>query len=79
MKRNELAVYVNNMDESYRHNIKWNMPGIKMTYFILLCLHEVHETDKSIVTKVRIGIISGEILTGRDGGFYYISRHICEN
>lgn len=67
MKRNELTVYVNNMDESYRHNIKWNMPGIKMTYFILFCLHEVRETDKSIVTEVRIGVISGDILTWRDG------------
>ena len=67
MKRNELTVYVNNMDESYRHNIKWNIPGIKMTCFILFCLHEVCEIDKSIVKKVRIGVISGEILTGRDG------------
>lgn len=38
-----------------------------MTYFILFCLHEVHETDKSIVTEIRIRVISGEILTGRDG------------
>lgn len=37
-----------------------------MTCFILFCLHEVCETDKSIVKEVRIGVISGEILTGRD-------------
>lgn len=29
MKRNELTVYVNNMDESYGHNMKWNMQGVK--------------------------------------------------
>lgn len=27
------------------------MPGIKMHSFILFCLHEVHETDKSIVSR----------------------------